>query len=177
MGSLSSSGWERARTAEEGFWAVRRFFEGLARTQPLVLVFDDIHWGEETFLDLLGYVVGWTSGVPVLVICLARKELLDRRPGWAGADVVILASLGEEECESLLRGLLGTEEVPRAVTEAIAGTAEGNPLFVEELLAMLIDDGLLVRDDGHWTPSPISPASRCLRRCTRSWPRDSSTSM
>ena len=167
---------EGARTAEEGFWAVRRFFEGLARTQPLVLVFDDIHWGEETFLDLLGYVVGWTSGVPVLVICLARKELLDRRPGWAGADVVTLASLGEEECESLLRGLLGTEEVPRPVTEAIAGTAEGNPLFVEELLAMLIDDGLLVRDDGHWTPSPISPASRCRPRCTRSWPRDSSTS-
>ncbi|HEV2951909.1 MAG TPA: AAA family ATPase, partial [Actinomycetota bacterium] len=145
---------EGARTAEEGFWAVRRFFEGLARSQPLVLVFDDIHWGEETFLDLLGYVVEWTSGVPVLVICLARKELLDRRPGWAAGDVVVLTSLGDAECESLLRGLLSTEEVPGAVTEAIAGTAEGNPLFVEELLAMLIDDGLLVRDDGHWSPTP-----------------------
>jgi class 3 adenylate cyclase/tetratricopeptide (TPR) repeat protein len=145
---------EGARTAEEGFWAVRRFFEGLARTQPLVLVFDDIHWGEETFLDLLGYVVEWTSGVPVLVICLARKELLDRRPGWAASEVVALASLGDAECESLLGSLLGTEEVPRAVTEAIAGTAEGNPLFVEELLAMLIDDGLLVRDDGRWSPTP-----------------------
>ena len=145
---------EGARTAEEGFWAVRRFFEGLARTHPLVLIFDDIHWGEETFLDLLGYVVEWTSDVPVLVICLARKELLDRRPGWAAADVVVLASLGDAECESLLRGLLGTEEVPLALTEAIAGAAEGNPLFVEELLAMLIDDGLLVRDDGHWSPTP-----------------------
>jgi class 3 adenylate cyclase/tetratricopeptide (TPR) repeat protein len=145
---------EGARTAEEGFWAVRRFFEGLARTQPLVLVFDDIHWGEETFLDLLGYVVEWTSGVPMLVICLARKELLDRRPGWAAAEVVALASLGDDECESLLRGLLGTEEVPRAVTEAIARAAAGNPLFVEELLAMLIDDGLLLRDDGRWSPSP-----------------------
>jgi len=145
---------EGARTAEEGFWAVRRLFEGLARTQPVVLVFDDIHWGEETFLDLLGYVVEWTSGVPVLVICLARKELLDRRPGWAASDVVRLASLGDAECESLLRGLLGTEEVPDAVTEAISGTAEGNPLFVEELLAMLIDDGLLVRDDGQWSPTP-----------------------
>ena len=154
VAELIGLGEGAARTAEEGFWAVRRFFEGLARRQPLVLVFDDIHWGEETFLDLLGYVVEWTSGVPVLVICLARKELLDRRPGWAGADLVALASLGDEECESLLRGLLGVEEVPRAVTEAIAGTAEGNPLFVEELLAMLIDDGLLVRDDGHWSPSP-----------------------
>jgi tetratricopeptide (TPR) repeat protein len=102
----------------------------------------------------LGYVVEWTSGVPVLVICLARKELLDRRPGWAAADVVALASLGDAECESMLRGLLGTEEVPRAVTEAIAGTAEGNPLFVEELLAMLIDDGLLVRENEHWSSSP-----------------------
>jgi class 3 adenylate cyclase/tetratricopeptide (TPR) repeat protein len=145
---------EGARTAEEGFWAVRRFFEGLARTQPLVLVFDDIHWGEETFLDLLGYVVEWTSRVPVLLICLARKELLDRRPGWAASDLVVLASLGDAECESLLRGLLGMEEVPDALTEAVAGTAEGNPLFVEELLAMLIDDGLLVQDDGHWFPSP-----------------------
>ena len=145
---------EGARTAEEGFSAVSQFFEGLARTQPLVLVFDDIHWGEETFLDLLGYVVEWTSDVPVLVICLARKELLDRRPGWAAADVVVLASLGDAECESLLRGLLGTEEVPLALTEAIAGAAEGNPLFVEELLAMLIDDGLLVRNDGHWSPTP-----------------------
>jgi class 3 adenylate cyclase len=145
---------EGARTAEEGFWAVRRFFEGLARTRPLVLVFDDIHWGEETFLDLLGYVVEWTSGVPVLVLCLARKELLDRRPGWAASDLVVLASLNDAECGSLLRGLLGTEDVPGAVTDAIAGSTEGNPLFVEELLAMLIDDGLLVRDDGHWSPSP-----------------------
>jgi class 3 adenylate cyclase/tetratricopeptide (TPR) repeat protein len=148
---------ERARTAEEGFWAVRRFFEGLARTQPLVLVFDDIHWGEETFLDLLGYVVEWTSGVPVLLICLARKELLDRRPGWAAgssSELVALESLGDAECVALLRGLLGAEDVPGEVTAAIAGTAEGNPLFVEELLAMLIDDGLLVRDDGHWSPAP-----------------------
>ncbi len=148
---------ERARTAEEGFWAVRRFFEGLARRQPLVLVFDDIHWGEETFLDLLGYVVEWTSGVPVLLICIARKELLDRRPGWAArssSELVALESLAQAECVALLRGLLGTEDVPGEVTAAIAGTAEGNPLFVEELLSMLIDDGLLVRDDGHWSPAP-----------------------
>jgi class 3 adenylate cyclase/tetratricopeptide (TPR) repeat protein len=146
-----------ARTAEEGFWAVRRFFEGLARPRPLVLVFDDIHWGEETFLDLLGYIVEWTSGVPVLVICLARKELLERRPGWAAGpntDVVALDALAPAECEALLGGLLGTEDVPGEVTTAIMGTAEGNPLFVEELLAMLIDDGLLVRDDGHWRPAP-----------------------
>jgi class 3 adenylate cyclase/tetratricopeptide (TPR) repeat protein len=148
---------EGARSAEEGFWAVRRFFEGLAAAGPLVLVFDDIHWGEETFLDLLGYVVEWTDGVPIFVLCLARKELLDRRPGWAtgpGAEIVALESLGRGECDDLLRGLLGTLDVPAEVTTAIEGSAAGNPLFVEELIAMLIDDGLLVRDDGHWTPSP-----------------------
>jgi class 3 adenylate cyclase/tetratricopeptide (TPR) repeat protein len=148
---------EGARSAEEGFWAVRRFFEGLAAAGPLVLVFDDIHWGEETFLDLLGYVVEWTGGVPVFVLCLARKELLDRRPGWAAgpsSELVVLESLGHGECEALLRGLLATPDVPAEVTTAIEAAAEGNPLFVEELIAMLIDDGLLVRDDGHWSPSP-----------------------
>jgi class 3 adenylate cyclase/tetratricopeptide (TPR) repeat protein len=148
---------EGGRSAEEGFWAVRRFFEGLAMARPLVLVFDDIHWGEETFLDLLGYVVEWTGGVPVFVLCLARKDLLDRRPGWGAgpsSELVVLESLGHGECEALLRGLLGTHDVPAEVTTAIEGTAEGNPLFVEELIAMLIDDGLLVRDDGHWSPSP-----------------------
>jgi class 3 adenylate cyclase/tetratricopeptide (TPR) repeat protein len=148
---------EGARSAEEGFWAVRRFFEGLAVAGPLVLVFDDIHWAEETFLDLLGYVVEWTDGVPVIVLCLARKELLDRRPGWAAgpsSEVVALESLDRGECGALLRGLLGTHDVPTELTMAIEGTAEGNPLFVEELIAMLIDDGLLVRDNGHWLPSP-----------------------
>jgi tetratricopeptide (TPR) repeat protein len=148
---------EGARSAEEGFWAVRRFFEGLAAAGPLVLVFDDIHWGEETFLDLLSYVVQWTDGVPVFVLCIARKELLDRRPGWAtgpSSEVVVLESLGRGECDALLQGLLGTDDIPAELTTAIEGTAEGNPLFVEELIAMLIDDGLLVRDDGRWSPSP-----------------------
>lgn len=145
---------EGARNAEEGFWAVRRFFEGLARTRPLVVVFDDIHWGEETFLDLVGYIVGLTSSVPVLLLCLARKELLDRRPGWAASDVVVLESLDEAGCAALLRGLLGTDEIPSAVTEPIVEAAEGNPLFIEELLSMLIEEGSLVRDDGHWSPAP-----------------------
>jgi class 3 adenylate cyclase/tetratricopeptide (TPR) repeat protein len=148
---------EGARSVEEGFWAVRRLFEGLAGFSPLMLVFDDIQWGEDTFLDLLGYVVEWINGVPVLILCLARKELLDRRPGWAAAttsELVVLESLRDAECEALLQGLLGTEEVPGEVTASIARTAEGNPLFVEELVGMLIDDGLLVRDDGHWSPTP-----------------------
>jgi class 3 adenylate cyclase/tetratricopeptide (TPR) repeat protein len=147
----------KARSAEEGFWAVRRLFEALARTRPLVLVFDDIHWGEETFLDLLSYVVEWTSGVPVLVLCLSRKELLDRRPGWAApprSEVVALEPLDDAACVGLLRGLLATREVPAEVTAAITATAEGNPLFVEEIVGMLVDDGLLMREDGRWSAAP-----------------------
>jgi class 3 adenylate cyclase/tetratricopeptide (TPR) repeat protein len=148
---------EGTRSAEEGFWAIRRFIEGLANDRPVVLVFDDIHWGEETFLDLLHYVVGWTTDAPVLVLCIARPELLDRRPGWTTgprAESVALGTLEDAECEALLRGLLATPDVPAAVTEAIAGTADGNPLFVEELVAMLIDDGWLVREGDRWSSAP-----------------------
>jgi tetratricopeptide (TPR) repeat protein len=95
--------------------------------------------------------------VPVFVLCLARKELLDRRPAWAmgpSDEIVALESLGRDECDALLRGLLGTLDVPVEVTTAIEGVGAGNPLFAEELIAMLIDEGLLVRDDGQWMPSP-----------------------
>ncbi len=143
-----------ARVAEEAFWAVRRFIEGLARTRPVVLVFDDIHWGEETFLDLLAYVLEWTRDVPVLLLCLARKDLLDRRPGWAtssaNASTVALEPLAETESSALLRGLLQVDEIPEPIKAAIAGSAAGNPLFVEELLSMLIDRGLLRRENGRW---------------------------
>jgi class 3 adenylate cyclase/tetratricopeptide (TPR) repeat protein len=147
----------KARSAEEGFWAARRFFEGLARTRPLVVVFDDIHWGEETFLDLLSYVLEWTDGVPVFLLCLARKELLDRRPGWAAvarSEVLALEALDDTNCAGLLRGLLDTDDVPAEVTSAIAGAAQGNPLFVEEIVGMLIDDGLLVHGDDRWSAAP-----------------------
>ena len=147
----------KTRSAEEGFWAARRFFEGLARRRPVVLVLDDIQWGEETFLDLLSYVLEWTDGVPVFLLCLARKELLDRRPGWAAtarSEVLALEPLDDTDCVGLLRGLLDTDDVPAEVTSAIAGTAEGNPLFVEEIVGMLIDDGLLVRENGRWSAAP-----------------------
>jgi hypothetical protein len=67
---------------EETFWAIRRFFEASARERPLVLVFDDIHWGEPTFLDLVEHIADWSRGSPILLLCMARSELLDVRPGW-----------------------------------------------------------------------------------------------
>ena len=141
--------------AEEGFVAVRALFEALARVRPLVLVFDDIHWGEATFLDLVEHLADWARDAPVLLVCLARPELLGARPDWGGgklnATVALLEPLSSDECSQLIENLVGRPELAGEVGTRIAEAAEGNPLFVEEMLSMLIDDGLLVREDGRWT--------------------------
>jgi class 3 adenylate cyclase/tetratricopeptide (TPR) repeat protein len=146
-----------AAAPEETFWAIRRFFEAVARERALALVFDDVHWGEATFLDLIEHVAEWSRGVPILLLCLARPDLLNVRPGWGGGKLntstVSLEPLSREESEALIANLLGTAEVPREVAGRIAAAAEGTPLFVEEMLSMLIDDGLLVREDGEWIPT------------------------
>jgi class 3 adenylate cyclase/tetratricopeptide (TPR) repeat protein len=139
---------------EETFWAIRRFFEASARERPLVLVFDDIHWGEPTFLDLVEHIADWSRGSPILLLCMARPDLLDVRAGWAGgklnAATVSLEPLDHEQSARLIANLLGSTELPAEVARRIVDTAEGNPLYVEETLAMLIDDGLVVREDGRW---------------------------
>ncbi|MGH2676936.1 MAG: ATP-binding protein [Actinomycetota bacterium] len=141
--------------AQETFWAVRRLLEALADRGPVAVVFDDIHWGEATFLDLVEYLAGWSIGAPILVLCLARPELLDTRPTWASAiqeaATVRLDPLTEEESERLIENLLGPAPLEEEVRARIRHAAEGNPLFVEEILRMLVDDGLLRRDDGRWT--------------------------
>jgi predicted ATPase/DNA-binding SARP family transcriptional activator len=130
---------------EEEFAAVQALFEALARTRPLVLLFDDIHWGESTFLDLLEYLADWTREVPMLLLCLARPELLDARPGWAGgklnATSILLEPLSEAESAELIRNLAGIE-LDEAAKGRIVEAAEGNPLFVEEMLALAQEDGL-----------------------------------
>ena len=140
---------EAAAGAEEGFVAVRELFEALARDQPVVIVFDDIHWGEATFLDLVEHLADWVRDAPVLLVCLARPELLRVRPGWGGgklnATVALLEPLSDEECSQLIENLVGRAELAGEVGTRIAESAEGNPLFVEEMLSMLIDDGLLIQ--------------------------------
>ncbi|MDX6411653.1 MAG: hypothetical protein QOE91_1169, partial [Gaiellaceae bacterium] len=73
---------DRPARSEEAFWALRRLFEGLARTRPLVLVFEDLHWAEPTLLDMLEYIAGWSIGAPIMLLCLARPDLGDVRPAW-----------------------------------------------------------------------------------------------
>jgi class 3 adenylate cyclase/tetratricopeptide (TPR) repeat protein len=132
-------------TSEETFWAIRKFFERLAHEQPLVVVFEDIHWAEPTFLDLLDHVADWTHDAPVLLLCLARPELLEARPTWGGgklnATAVLLEPLSEDESETLIANLLGEAEVETGLRDRIAEAAEGNPLFVEQMLAMMGENG------------------------------------
>jgi DNA-binding SARP family transcriptional activator/tetratricopeptide (TPR) repeat protein len=130
--------------AKERFSAVRSFFEVLARRGPLVLVFDDIHWGQSTFLDLVEHIADWTREVPLLVLCIARPELLDVRPGWGGgklnATAILLEPLSEDESSQLADNLAGTT-LDDATRQSVVAAAEGNPLFVEEMLALALEDG------------------------------------
>jgi class 3 adenylate cyclase/tetratricopeptide (TPR) repeat protein len=143
--------------SDEVPWAVRRLLEALTQDRPLVLILDDLHWAEPRLLDLIEYVADWARDAPILLVCLARPELLDARPAWAGgklnATSILLEPLTEVEVATLVSNLLGeprlADEARRRITEA----AEGNPLFVEETVSMLIDDGVLRRADGHWEVS------------------------
>lgn len=139
---------------DEIFWAIRRTFEALARHRPLILVFDDIHWGEPTFLDLIDHIADWTRDTPILLLAMARPELLEKRPAWGGgkrsATTLQLEPLSEGESEELVTSLLGRADLPEVVRDQIRRAAEGNPLFVEELIGKLIDDGFLVESGDGW---------------------------
>ena len=137
------SGDSPAGSPEETAWAFRRLFETVASVRPLVLVVDDIHWADPTMLDLLEYVVGASSTAPILIVCLARPDLLETRPSWAAqqhAGLVTLDPLDDDAAQSLVDELLREHELPARLRERVLVSAEGNPLFVEQMLAMLADD-------------------------------------
>jgi class 3 adenylate cyclase/tetratricopeptide (TPR) repeat protein len=138
----------RSRT-DELYWAVRRLFETLARERPLVVVLDDIQWAEPAFLDLVEYLAGWSHDAPVLVCCLARPDLAEVRPAWAGTTIQ-LAPLPREHARALLENLAGPLD-PEAA-DAVGKATGGNPLFLEEMLRMLVEDGVLVERDGRLEP-------------------------
>ncbi|HEX3200569.1 MAG TPA: AAA family ATPase, partial [Actinomycetes bacterium] len=119
-------------TSEDAVWAVRRFLEVLAERHPLVVVVDDLHWAKPALLDLLEQVVALAREAPILLVAVARPELLEQRPGWSGgrlnASTMLLEPLGDEESATLLEHLAGEATLPADATDRITSTAEGNPL-------------------------------------------------
>ena len=131
------------RSQQEIAWAAREWAQRVALEQPLVLVFEDIHWAEEPLLELIEHLVTWVREAPLLVITLARPELLDLRPGWGGGRVratsIELEPLGPSESEELIDALGGT--LDPSERQAVLAKTEGNPLFVEETVRMLAEEG------------------------------------
>ncbi|RPH36187.1 MAG: zinc-ribbon domain-containing protein, partial [Chloroflexi bacterium] len=142
---------------DETPWAIRSFLEALAADRPLVVVLEDLQWAQPLLLDLVEHIADWSRDAPILLIVLARQELLELRPSWGGgkrsATIISLEPLNAEETSQLIDNLLGQAHLPATIFDRIRTAAEGNPLFVEELLEMLIDDGALARTNGEWTAS------------------------
>src|SRR5919197_2873919 len=132
-----------AASGGETFWAVRRLFEEVGHAQPLVVVMEDIHWAEPTLLDLLEYLGGWTHDAPILLLCLARADLLDERPGWLTqpGSGLLLAPLSDDESHALLDEIAQEWPLDAAARARIAKAAEGNPLYLEQMAAMLAEGG------------------------------------
>jgi class 3 adenylate cyclase/tetratricopeptide (TPR) repeat protein len=128
---------------QEIAWAARAWAERLAEPQPLVLVFEDIHWSEEPLLELVEHLGTWVRNVPLLLLCLARPELLDIRPGWGGgrvrATAIELEPLGAAESEALIDALVPDAWLQGASRQTLLQKTEGNPLFVEETIRMLAE--------------------------------------
>jgi class 3 adenylate cyclase/tetratricopeptide (TPR) repeat protein len=141
---------ERTTSAEEIAWAFRKTLEHAAAERPLVVVFDDIQWGEEIFLDLIEHVALLSSGASILLFCIARPELTERRPAWPVA--LRLEPLGDEDVDELIpEGILGE------LRDSIARASGGNPLFIEEMLAVARET------DGHVVVPPTLQALLAAR--------------
>jgi class 3 adenylate cyclase/tetratricopeptide (TPR) repeat protein len=120
----------------ERFAAWRQFFEALAEQRPAVLVFEDLHWADDDLLDFVDHLVDWGEGVALLVVCVTRPELLERRPGWGGgkpnAVTLSVSPLSDEETARLLAGLLDRAVLPADLQVTLLARAGGNPLYAEQ---------------------------------------------
>jgi class 3 adenylate cyclase len=158
-------------SSDETFWAVRSVLEHLAAHTPIVVTVDDIHWAEPTLLDLLERLCDEVSDVPLLILCQARPELLEQRPGWGGevskSTTIQVEPLTGEHTATLLKGLLGPG-VPERVVSAVDRWAGGNPLFVEEVATHLVENDVLSWQWDQWvvvgdlTETPEPPTLTAL---------------
>jgi class 3 adenylate cyclase/tetratricopeptide (TPR) repeat protein len=137
----------------EVYWAARKVLELLAARAPVVALVDDIHWAEPAFLDLLEHVLSSSTGAPILLLATSRHDLLEQRAQWGeqpGASRIVLKPLSDEAAAQVVANVLGSTGLPPDVLARIVNTAEGNPLYVEQLLSMLIDRGAVVESGGRW---------------------------
>jgi class 3 adenylate cyclase/tetratricopeptide (TPR) repeat protein len=148
VGLPGETGGTGADSRSEAFAAWRRFFEALAEQRPLILVFEDLHWADDGLLDFVDHLVDWATDMPLLVLCTARRELLDRRPDWGGgkrnAVMLSLSPLSDAETDRLLQELVPGEQLSELVSHA-----GGNPLYAEEYARMLAQ-----RQNGEELPLP-----------------------
>ena len=148
---LSAASWP----VTELFWGGRRFLETLAIERPVLAVVDDLHWAQPTFLAFIEHLVS-TTEAPVLLLGTARHVLLETRPDWGtrtDGPILELGPLSAEHASGLVDHLLGDAELDETTRARVVASADGNPLFVEQLVSMLVDKGLLKRVDGRWRPT------------------------
>jgi class 3 adenylate cyclase/tetratricopeptide (TPR) repeat protein len=127
-----------AGAPEDVFWAVRKAIEARARERRLLLALEDLHFAEPTLLDLVQHLADWTRDAQLLLLCNARPELIDERPAWGGLTLT-LEPLAEPETEELIASLLGDSELEAETRARVLQVSEGNPLFVEQMVAALVD--------------------------------------
>lgn len=146
LGSLVGV-YEQQYPVAESFWAVRRLVEQLSLTRPVILVIEGYHWSEPTLRDLIDSLTESLRDTPVLVVTVARSEIGNETPG---VERLHLDPLTTEESDTLIQTFLGGSSLQKDIARKIRGAASGNPLFVEQFLTMLVDDGLLVNDGEVW---------------------------
>jgi class 3 adenylate cyclase/tetratricopeptide (TPR) repeat protein len=139
---------------DELLWSVRAVLETIARHRPLIVIFDDIHWAEQIFLDLIEYIAETAGGGPLLLLCAARHDVLDERPaflhGRPRASRIELQELSRADTSQVLGNLLGDLRLPGSLESRILSVADGNPLFAEQMVSMLIDSQVIRKQDGSW---------------------------
>ena len=142
LGTESELGDDRGGQA---FAAWRLFFEAMAERRPLVLVFEDLHWADESLLDFIDELVDWVNDVPLLVVATARPELLERRPGWGGgklnATTLAVSPLSDEDTARLIAGLLDRPVLAADTQQALLERAGGNPLYAEQFSELFLERG------------------------------------
>jgi class 3 adenylate cyclase/tetratricopeptide (TPR) repeat protein len=147
-----------ARLPAELGWGMRRYLEALAGASQTIVLVDDLQWADQVVVDVLAGIAERSLDVPLMIVTVARPDLLEHQPGWGAgrtnAAVIGLEPLNDSETRTLLGRLLDVEELPDDLRSKIVERSEGNPLFCEEFLRMLIDDGRLVREGNHWRALP-----------------------